>query len=330
MDNFTHTLYGLALAKTGLHRISPQATTTILVGANLPDIDIISLSWGSIGYLKHHRGITHALLGMVVGAAVLASVAFVLNNRVLHARQKANWGKLFLVSLAGTGSHVLLDYTNSYGIRPFLPFNGRWFSWDIVFIIDPWILLVLILGLGLPFLFRLISQEIGARPTEYGRGAFACLILILGYWISKDISHRQTIVQLEEHTYSTRSLLRVGAVPTVFDPYRWNGIAETETAYHLIETGRGLFQNHFEIKKNRIYHKPQQSEVFESARKASQTQIFLDFARYPLFQITPSAQGYTITVRDLRFEYATRRRKGFVCTIEMDRDLKVLSENFRF
>ena len=46
MDNLTHTLYGLALARTGLHRTTPRATLTLLVGANLPDVDFISIFWG--------------------------------------------------------------------------------------------------------------------------------------------------------------------------------------------------------------------------------------------------------------------------------------------
>src|SRR5262245_31612429 len=61
MDNLTHTLYGLALANTGLRRTAPHATLTLIIASNLPDVDSLSLFWGQIHYLKYHRGVTHSL-----------------------------------------------------------------------------------------------------------------------------------------------------------------------------------------------------------------------------------------------------------------------------
>jgi len=59
MDNLTHTFCGLALARTGLDRHGPRATAALVVGANLPDADAVSLLFGLDAYLVHHRGITH-------------------------------------------------------------------------------------------------------------------------------------------------------------------------------------------------------------------------------------------------------------------------------
>jgi inner membrane protein len=36
-----------------------------------------------------------------------------------------------------------MDFTNSYGVRPFRPFSNRWLYGDIVFVVDPWIWLIL-------------------------------------------------------------------------------------------------------------------------------------------------------------------------------------------
>jgi inner membrane protein len=328
MDNLTHTLYALALAKTGLYRTTPRATLALMVGANLPDVDLISISWGDINYLKYHRGITHSFIGVILGAFILASVIYYINNRLL-TRKPASWRRLYWLSLTGVVSHILLDFTNSYGIRPFLPFSSRWYAWDIAFIIDPWMLLVLVLGLGLPFLFRLVNQEIGGRPTESHRGAIVCLSLILLYWVSKDLSHRQAVAALEQNCYSTGVSLRCGAMPKFFNPFGWYGIVETETAFHRTEVGWGTNSDGFGV-RNKVYHKPEQTEIIESAKKGPQAQAFLEFARFPWFQLEPSFEGYTIILRDLRFDFATRRRRGFVCTIEMDRQLNLLSENFRF
>ncbi len=42
MDPLAHTLFGAALAESGLKRRSRYATATLLIGANLPDIDVVA------------------------------------------------------------------------------------------------------------------------------------------------------------------------------------------------------------------------------------------------------------------------------------------------
>lgn len=328
MDNLTHTLYGLALAKTGLQSVTSQATLTLVAGANLPDVDLVSLFWGQINYLKYHRAGTHSFAGIVLGALLLASILYWVNNCLLR-RIPASWWRLFGLALIGIASHILLDYTNSYGIRPLLPFSGRWYAWDIVYIVDPWILLVLILGLALPFLFGLINQEIGAKPSDSHRGAILCLVLVSFYWLLKDFSHRQALTDLSQTTYNTGATLRVGAVPKLVDPFGWNGIVETETAYHKTVIGWGLSSSDDQFGR-KVIHKPEQKDVIESASKSSYAKVFLDFARFPWFQIEPAEEGYTVSLRDLRFDFASRIRRGFTCTISLDQQLRVVSQDFHF
>ena len=86
------------------------------------------------------------------------------------------WGLLFVFAYIAGLTHILLDFTNNYGVRPFWPFWEKWYSWDIVFIIEPVILIFLVAGLVLPALFSLINDEIGVRrkgPRQPGsdRGA---------------------------------------------------------------------------------------------------------------------------------------------------------------
>src|SRR4029077_9739841 len=119
---------------------SRHATMAILIGANLPDIDLVAIIGGQIQYLRYHRGVTHSLFGIAIESLLLALFLMLFEKTETHRKRLKLFFRLFLLSLVGTGSHVLLDYTNSYGIRPFLPFNSGWYSLDTVFIIDPWIL----------------------------------------------------------------------------------------------------------------------------------------------------------------------------------------------
>src|SRR6185436_2265788 len=72
MDNLTHTLVGLTAAKAGLERLSPGATLLCALAANAPDADVIVLAFGDRwDFLLHHRGITHAIVGIIFLALLL-------------------------------------------------------------------------------------------------------------------------------------------------------------------------------------------------------------------------------------------------------------------
>ncbi|HYV05413.1 MAG TPA: metal-dependent hydrolase, partial [Blastocatellia bacterium] len=148
MENFSHTLFGLTLAKAGLDRTTPLATTALIVSSNLPDIDNVTwLVGGTISSLQHHRGFTHGFLGLVLLAAVLTFVLTFLDRRFrLRSdpfRRPLRPFRIFLISCVGGLGHTFMDFTNVYGIRPFAPFSERWFYGDLVFVADPWIWLIL-------------------------------------------------------------------------------------------------------------------------------------------------------------------------------------------
>ena len=146
MDNLTHSLVGLAAAKAGLGRVSPYATFVCVAAANLPDIDIVAVAGGPAFYLKHHRGITHSIVGMLSLAFVfplLFTAGESLWARLRGHEPRARLKRLLVCSLVLSVSHPLLDWTNSYGVRPLLPWDGRWFYGDLLFIVDPWVWLVL-------------------------------------------------------------------------------------------------------------------------------------------------------------------------------------------
>ncbi len=330
MDNLTHTLFGLALARTGLEKTTPRATAALLIGANFPDIDLVTWLSGNITYLRHHRGLTHSLAGIFCEAWIVAALLYWLDRRHSQgaARAKPVW--LFLMALMGLGSHVLLDYTNSYGIRPFLPFQSRWYASDLVFIIDPWLLSILALGMALPFLFRLVYQEIGAKSGSYKLSATLTLLVVMAFWGCKWVSHQNALEELGQRSYATGTPLRVGALPRFLNPFAWYGVVETEKAYHLAFAGWQILQSDFEVRKLRTLLKTSERPIVDAAIQGDQARIFMDFARYPLFQVTPAPEGYEVISRDLRFDFATSIRRGFLCRILLDRNLKIVSERFRF
>ena len=148
VENITHSLVGATLAELAL----PAGSRTVqrrlffftgIVAANLPDGDLVytRISPPPLGYLLHHRGHTHTLVGCVVlGLFAWLVVRLIPPVRRLVAEAPRNFWLLVAVALA---SHLVLDSWNSYGVHPFWPFDNRWFYGDAIYIIDPWLWMML-------------------------------------------------------------------------------------------------------------------------------------------------------------------------------------------
>lgn len=174
MDNLTHSLVGLAAAKAGLERATPYAAFVCVAAANLPDIDILALAGGPSFYLAHHRGITHSLVGVFALAVAFPVLFFAAERLAARARgrePRARLKGLLVCSLLLSASHPLLDWTNSYGLRPLLPWDARWIYGDLLFIVDPWVWLAL--G-GACFLLTATTRP---RAAAWGLLALALTVL---------------------------------------------------------------------------------------------------------------------------------------------------------
>jgi inner membrane protein len=146
MDNLTHSLAAWTLGRAGLARSTSYATTALVIGANMPDIDVFpQLTGGILAYLHTHRGNTHSLLGIVPQAIILTVLLGLINYTIRRKNPEHPQIRplpLFVASTVGLLSHVLMDFPNNYGIRLLLPFSKRWSYGDFVFVADPWLVLV--------------------------------------------------------------------------------------------------------------------------------------------------------------------------------------------
>lgn len=148
MDNLTHSFVGAALAEVTLRDGATPARRRLflaagVVASNFPDADLVyvGITPAPLGYLLHHRGHTHTVLGLIAQLALLAGPCLLLPAvRRLASGDRKRLLALIAVSLAG---HLAMDYSNTYGIHPFHPFDSRWYYGDAVFILEPWLWIVL-------------------------------------------------------------------------------------------------------------------------------------------------------------------------------------------
>lgn len=146
MDPIAHTLTGGALAAAGLKRAAPLATAALLIGANAPDVDVVAYFGGDYASLAHRRGWTHGVLALVLWPFIITGALLAVDRWRRRSRpdlERARAGPLLGVSTIAVLTHPTLDWLNNYGMRWLMPFDGRWFYGDALFIIDPWVWLVL-------------------------------------------------------------------------------------------------------------------------------------------------------------------------------------------
>jgi inner membrane protein len=317
MDPLTHLLTGAVLSRTGFNRKAAYATAAMTIAAAFPDIDVLWALKGPIAAFEHHRGFTHTFIGVPAEAAVITGAFWLFHRWNLNREKSHNthswkassaapihWPRLYLFALIALLSHILLDYTNNYGIRPFSPFNPRWYSASIVFIVEPVITFLLISALIAPVLFGLVGSEVGARRQPFrGRGwAIAAFTGIVALWGLRFVERQKALQLAQSADYNNASVLRVDANPRPINPFHWQTIAETPLTYQL-GSANTLSNVLATNPQADTFYKPPTTLATLVAKRSWLGRIYLDWSPYPLVTDTGAApDGLTaVTFRDLRF-----------------------------
>lgn len=314
MDPVTHFLTGACMGRAGPNRKTALATFTMVLAAEAADVDVVWGLKGSIANFQHHRGITHTFLGAPFVAAVVLGFIWLLlqwrgsdgRPRILRSKLPVRWGYLYCLALIAAIGHILLDYTTAYGIRMFAPFDWRWYSWDIVFIIEPVILVALIAGLTLPLLFGLVNEEIGARsrgPGGRGGAIFAllCMVLVWGY---RDYQHRRALNAMSALLYQGAVPVKSAAYPYWINPFRWHGVVETERLFQTVPVNS--LTPEVDDQEAHTYFKTEETPITLAAKSSYLGRVYLDWAVFPITQTEPlqgEFKGYLVRFQDLRFAY---------------------------
>ena len=324
MDNLTHSLTGLALSRAGLDRYCPRAVWLLILSANAPDADIIFAQRGAFSYLEHHRGYTHSFVGLPLMAALTVVVI------ALLFRQRLPWFRAWLLCVIGVASHLLLDWTNSYGLRPLIPFSSSWFHLDINALYDDWILVVLSFAALWPFFVRLINREIGVRHQPGGRGAaiFALTFFLL-FDVGRLILHNQVVNEVEARLYDDAPPLQTAALPNAIDPLRWMVIVETAVSYRIWNTS--LFSP-FDTTGAATFYKPPVTASLVAVTPEDPFRFFLYFARFPVWSEEKVEGEHSRSTRfdltDLRF--GTPGTGSFHCIASVNERHQVTGKWFTY
>jgi inner membrane protein len=345
LEPVTHFLTGACLGRAGLNRKTALATLTLTLAAEAPDLDVLGRFGGPAFAFAHHRGFTHSFLGVPLDAALVVGFVYLIwrlrGRKVKDPNLPPRWGLLFLYACLAGLSHILLDFTNNYGVRPFWPFSEKWYSWDIVFIFEPIMFTCLLLGLIVPGLFALIDKEIGARARgPRGRiAATLALVAVVSLWAVRDYEHRRALNALNARTYDGADPIRASAYPSLATPFQWYGVVETSNFFVLAPVD-SLGPEVDAQDKLKILYKPEETPITLAAKRSYLGRVYLDWAQYPITQTETLgltgqgsvAEGYIVNFQDLRFVQLPSllgrggQRRALGAGVQLDRNLKVVGD----
>jgi inner membrane protein len=327
-------LTGGCLARAGLNRRAAYATLTMVVAAEFPDIDTLWGLRGPVESFQHHRGITHTFIGLPFEAALVVAGVYGWHRWRVARAAKADaarppdpsrqakpltaapvrWGVLYGLALVALLSHLLLDYTNNYGLRPFFPFDRHWYAASIVFIFDPAIFGLLLVGLVAPALFGLVGSEVGAKRSNFrGRGwAIAALVGVCGLWTLRAVEHGKAVGLAmaqsikapvaasppglqppadEDATAAPESepapvylgAQRALATPDPLSPFRWSTVTDFGPLYQLAEINT---RNGALTPGETTYPKPSRDADVLVAERSPLGRAFIDWSPMPIVDVS--------------------------------------------
>lgn len=358
MDPLTHGVASFALQRAFFPKAKFATVAAMLVAGLLADLDSLAALFGPAAYITWHRNATHSLLA----ALFTAPLAVLLSFAVLLAFGIASWGgiviplgkgapseaaqdprttarqdakalvyRALLACLASALLHLALDVCQTDGISLLWPLWSRRFSLDVLPKIDPWLLTVLIAAIVLPELFRLVSDEIGARSKRpRGRnGAIVGLSVVLLYLGLRVLLHANTLTSLEARTIAGETPHGVGAFPDSTSPFLWHGIVETQSAMNLVNM-RSMGGEVSYASGITTLRKPDPSPVLAAAQNSGAAIVFVRFARFPKATVQTELEGYSVEIQDLKDQVTEEQSRAIFADINLDKSAKVVSSELQW
>lgn len=284
MDNLTHSLVGALIGQMGLKRKTGLALPTLIIAANIPDIDAVATLLGGHQHLAIRRGITHGPIAMVVLPLVLWGIMLWFDawqtrrGKRPEKRLPVHKGWLLALAYVGCLSHPLFDWFNSYGIRLLEPFSSQWFHGDTIFIIDIWLWIALIAGVWISIRRERRDLSNWRAPAAASFAAICAYIFANGLITGR--AEQSTAAAVQQKHGITPSSVVANPVPVQF----WKREMLWRDATRF---GQGTFiaPNEITVDDKIGFHQMKGSQTKALVKHDADGSAFLFWSRMPVVQV---------------------------------------------
>jgi inner membrane protein len=300
MDNLTHSLVGALIGQMGLKRKTGLAMPTLIIAANIPDIDALAVLLGGHQHLAIRRGITHGPIAMVVLPLLLWGIMLWFDawqtrrGKRPDKRLPIHKGWLLALAYIGCLSHPLFDWFNSYGIRLLEPFSSQWFYGDTIFIIDIWLWIALIAGVWMSIRRERKSAPNWRVPAAASFAAICAYILANGFITGRA---EQLMAQAVEQKHNiVPSLVVANPVPVLF--WKREMLWRDGTRY-----GQGSYTapSDVVVDRNVGLHQMEGARTKALAKGDLDGSAYLFWSRMPVVQMGGNGPDIKMNISDQRF-----------------------------
>lgn len=215
------------------------------------------------------------------------------------------------LSALAIATHPTLDWMNVYGMRWLMPFDGTWVSADALFIVDPWLLLMLgaawIVGSSHRRIVssshrRIVgsSDRVPSRGERFARGMVAlAAIYIVAMMVISTFGRRVAVRELGLVDATRRDLM---LAPAFLESWRRQVTARVDGVYRF---GRIDW-----LPAPRVVLQPSamepELELVDGLPRSVPLEDLLDWARFPFARL----EGNTVYVDDARYARGGRSFAG--------------------
>lgn len=302
MDPVTHGIIGLGIAALSGQPISIENPLVVgaVLGAVAPDLDVVVKYWGNYQYLKHHRGVSHSIIG-------LAGISLAITFGLSLFYKEASFLNLFLWVFLGSASHTFFDILNSYGVRPLLPFNNKKIVAGLLMLYDPFIT-----ALSLGLIFINVDRTTKVLGTVILVSLYIVFRILIKNRVKRILNNRFKIEERKSTLY---------VLPAMMNFFKWDFVIQTK-GYNIV--GQiNFITNKIKIKKKLI---KENSKLIKKAYKTDLGKYFREFSPVTHVEIVEQNNSIELKITDLRFYL----RNNFMhhVTIVFDENNQVIEKAF--
>lgn len=284
MDSLTHIALGACIGEAFFERgFGKKALFWGALAQSIPDVDFLAGLWmNTSDNLLAHRGFTHSIV-----FALLIIPAMALTAERIHRPHNIRFRTWILFFAAEVFLHLLIDAFNNYGIGWFEPFSHLRFSFNAIYVVDPFFSL----WAGIAFLMLLILGQYHRRRKFWWRFGVILPFLYLGYCLFNKININNDVKEILKK--QNIAYTRYFTTPAPLQNWLWYVVAGNDTGYYV------GYRSVFDHKKQINFQYFQRNDsLLKPVGNHEEVQKLIRFSQQ---FYTVENWGDTIIFNDLRF-----------------------------
>jgi len=284
MDSLTHIALGACIGEAFFEKgFGKKAMIWGALAQSIPDVDFLASFWlNTPENLLAHRGFTHSIL-----FALLVVPAFALTADKVHHPHNIPFRKWLLFFATEVFVHLFIDGFNNYGVGWLEPFNHTRFSFNVIYVADPFFSV----WAGIALVMLIFLNPFSPRRKFWWKFGVILPFLYLSYCTvnkikmdadAKEIFSRQ---QIPHQRYFT--------TPAPLQNWLWFVVAGNDSGYYV------GFRSIFDSKKQIAFqYFPRNDTLLEAVEHKEDLQKLIRFSQqfYTVEKYTD-----TLVFNDLRF-----------------------------